>query len=276
MSTITRENFDQYWFKQRAAGQGQTSYQSIGLEEIKNVRPKVELPLLEAIYDHHIHPDRLKGVLQRLGYEKAAAALIEQLPKNDQTRKGNFGEVVASEHLRQRYGLEMPVFKLRYSDNPAMPLRGEDIIAFELDRDSRIVTVCIGEAKVRTSHSAAEVRNAHKRLHTAYHPYPVALSLISSVLHDQGSHSLADQVDSLMDRSVSRPRRNWIFLITEGSTDSPFSTLDEGKVVENLSCVHLQLSDLTNKILCRVSPRRDLAENWDGSSASIRQRIRWT
>ena len=246
MSNITRDNFDQFWFDEKTARR-RSRFRSISLEEAEGSRSAVEVSLLAAIYDHHIHPRRVAGALQRLGYERAAAALLDHLPKEDSTRKGNFGEVVASEHLRQRYGLNMPVFKLRYADNPRMPQRGEDLIAFEINEQARIITLCIGEAKVRSGDSSAAVRSAHERLADAFHPYPVALSLISSVLHDREQHDLADQIDELMETIAQRrfPRQNWIFVITEHQPKDAFQVLtDETGLVENLTCVHIRLEEL--------------------------------
>lgn len=246
MTNITRDNFDQFWFDEKASRR-RNRFRSISLVEAEGSRSAVEASLVAAIYDHHIHPSRVAGALRRLGYERAAAVLLNHLPKEDTTRKGNFGEVVASEHLRQRYGLKMPVFKLRYSDNPNMAQRGEDLIAFEMNDQARIITLCIGEAKVRSGDSSAAVRDAHERLTVAYHPYPVALSLISSILHDQGQHDLADQIDELMETMAQRrfPRQNWIFVITEQQPKNAFQVLtDERGLIENLTCVHIRLEEL--------------------------------
>jgi hypothetical protein len=252
VAEITRENFDGHWLRQRrgrkAAKASKTpKFKAVSFEESEGIRDEVHNPLLLAVYDHHVHPDRVASKLRRLGYDEAAKALLENLPKADATRKGNFGEVVASEHLRQRHGFDMPVFKLRYADNPHMPLRGEDLVAFEMDPKKGIAALCIGEAKVRTTNSAAAVREAHERLSDAYHPYPVALSLIASVLHDQGAHGLADQVDELMEMVADGrfPRSNWIFVITENRPKDAFEVLvDEEETFENLICVHVQLDGL--------------------------------
>jgi Cap4 SAVED domain len=242
---ITRDNFDRFWFGDVAPSQ-QSHFRSVTLKETPGSRPIVETAVVAAIYDHHMHPDRVAGSLRRLGYQQAATALLHHLPKEDTTRKGNFGEVVASEHLRQRYGLNMPVFKLRYADHPQMPQRGEDLIAFEIDTQAKIITLCIGEAKVRSGNSSRAIRDAHARLAGAFHPYPVALSLISSVLHDQGQHALADQIDELMETVTQRhfPHQNWIFIITEQQAGDAFQVLTNERRLEALTCVHISLDDL--------------------------------
>lgn len=250
MANITRENFDKHWLlQQNAVAAG--GFNSVEFREAKGTREAVQSPLLSALYDHHIHPERVAAVFQRLKYEKAADVLIKSLPKASSTRKGNFGEVVASEHLRQRHGYKMPVFKLRYSDNPQMPQRGEDIVAFEIDERQVILKICIGEAKVRNTHNKSAVRDAHRRLSEAYHPYPVALSLIITVLHDRRDHALADQVDVLIERLADGifPRTNWIFVITENQPKDAFEAItEEPTVLENLTCVHVKLDSLDDLI----------------------------
>lgn len=248
MTEITRENFDSHWLQPgREPTEANEKFDPVNFNEAEGIRYRVFPSLVAAVYDHHVHPARVSSKLRRLGYPRTAEALLESLPKSDRTRKGNFGEVVASEHLRQRHGLQMPVFKLRYADNPEMPQRGEDIVAFEIDVEHGIVSLCIGEAKVRITSDGAAVREAHERLSDAYHPYPVALSLIASVLHDQGAHDLADQVDELMEDLAGGnfPRTNWIFVITENQPRDAFKVLvEQEEVVENLRCIHIQLDDL--------------------------------
>lgn len=250
MANITRDNFDKHWLvRQPAKATGE--FRSVSLREAEGIRDAVQSPLVSALYDHHIHPDRVAGIFQRLKYEKAAEVLIENFPKADRTRKGNFGEVVASEHLQQRHGYKMPVFKLRYSDNPQMPQRGEDIVAFEIDEDQVILKVCIGEAKVRKTHNKSTVRDAHRRLSEAYHPYPTALSLITSVLHERGEHDLANQVDVLIETLAdgSFPNTNWIFVISENQPKDAFEAItEEPKVLENLTCVHVKLDSLDDLV----------------------------
>ena len=74
---------------------------------------------------------------------------------------------------------------------------------------------------------------------------------IASILHERGDTELAEQVDVLMETLAegSFPRSNWIFVITENQPADAFEAITEqSSVVENLTCVHLQLDGLGDLI----------------------------
>ncbi|MGH8645383.1 MAG: Hachiman antiphage defense system protein HamA [Gammaproteobacteria bacterium] len=204
-------------------------------------------PLSRAIVDHHVHRQRVADRLQALGHSAAAEFLREGLPRDDRTRKGNFGEVVASEHLIQRYGYTMPVFKLRYRDSN-LPMRGEDIVAFKIDHQQRISCVIIGEAKTVVRYSADTVRHARERLKTAYHPRPMTLGMLAEILYGMDNQTLASQIDDIAIRLAKDafPRENWIFLICQDCPADPLACLNgNGNTLPDLRCANLSLSDLT-------------------------------
>lgn len=246
---ITRDNFDEFWLASDTCEQNYTKFRFIPLKEKQGCRNLVKNALSKAILDHHLNPLTISRALERLGYAQAANYFSARLPKSKTTRKGNFGEVVASEHLRQRYHYDMPVFKLRYSENFDMPMRGEDIVAFEIDRNGKIITICIGEVKTNEDYQTAHVRKAHLRLVKTYHPSPVTLSLISEILRDRDNNDLAEQIDMIYENLVLEnnfPRHNWIFIITGNQKIDPFRPLEEiNGVVENLKAVHLYLPELS-------------------------------
>jgi len=245
---VNRDNFDAFWLEPGDSDKGYAKFQHLPVKEKEGVRKSVKVALIEAILDHHFHCETIKGALERLGFVKAAEFFSTRLPKEERTRKGNFGEVVASEHLRQRYGYKMPVFKLRFMDNPDMPMRGEDIVAFEIAEDNKITAICIGEAKTLERYNQNQVEKAHKRLVIAYHPYPVTLSLISNILHERGAHDLAEQIDVILETLGLRPfpRHNWLFVITGDQPRDPFGPIEEiDSVVENLRTVSFHLPRLS-------------------------------
>jgi Cap4 SAVED domain len=244
---LGRHNFDQAWF---AAGTLNTDYTKFTHSPVKEdaARVRVRPPFTEAVVDHHIAPEALEGALARMGFMKTKAMLMERLPTEPRTRTGNFGEVLAAEHLRQRHGYDMPVFKLRYMDNPQMPMRGEDLVAFRIGIKRVITALCVGESKAMQNFDSRAVKDAHLRLKTAYHPHPVSLMMISSILHDRKS-KLAEQVDTIIETLGIRPihRENWIFLITGNRPTDPFSEIQaDAAVVENLTCVDVVLVNLSD------------------------------
>jgi hypothetical protein len=242
---IGRENFDSHWLG--AVNPTSTSKWAClkPLVERDGIRDQIRQPLADAVLEHHIHRARVADRLTRLGYARTADWIRQQLPTDDRTRKGNFGEVVWSEHLCQRYGYRMPVFKLRYRDNPELPMRGEDIVAFKMT-SSQIDAVVIGEAKTVHKFAAQTVLTAHERLMTAYNPSPMTLSMLAEILYGMEKTALAEQVESVSDRLAegSFPREYWIFLINEVQPPAPFACLDAlPAVVSPLHCVSLPLAD---------------------------------
>jgi len=204
--------------------------------------------LAQAVLDHHFHRRRIAALVRQLGHTEAAEYFAKNLPKDNNTRKGNFGEVVASEHLVQRYGYDMPVFKLRFRDSHDLAMRGEDIIAFEMEAGT-ISRVIIGEAKCIVQYQKETVRSAHHRLADAVRPRPMTLSLLSEILYTEGRDDLASEIDrvSLLFLKEDFPCQNWIVLINQNQPEDPFSFLDDEDVelVAGLHCVGISLSELS-------------------------------
>lgn len=241
-----RDNFDAHWLEAGAPAV-HPNLRHLPMNEVEGSRARISNPLSRAIVDHHAHRQRVADRLQALGHEGASAYFLDELPRNDRTRKGNFGEVVASEHLIQRYGYTMPVFKLRYRDSN-LPMRGEDIVAFKIDDQQRITCVIIGEAKTIVTYSANTVRQAHERLKTAYHPRPMTLGMLAEILYAMDNAPLASQIDDIAVRLArdAFPRENWIFLFCQQCPADPFACLnDNDSTIPGLHCVNLSLADLT-------------------------------
>lgn len=245
---MNRGNFDGHWLTPSGPLPQYTKFSHRPVGEVAGVRDAAKPSLSQAIVDHHLHRQLVADRLRDLGHLQTAAVIADELPKSDRTRKGNFGEVIASEHLVQRYGFLMPVFKLRFRDHPNLPMRGEDVIAFVRDAQGAITKVCVGEAKVIVAFAHQTVEKAHERLAYTYHPHPETLHLIVSILHERGDHAFARDVDRLRDRLASGAvaQENWIFIITDDAPQDPFVRLESmPQVVPSLNCVNLRLPDLS-------------------------------
>lgn len=245
---LLRDTFDLHWLDvDDTSVAGRTFKQYRGIERTGS--RKIIQPLLaQAIHDHHINRSRIADRLKALDNTQAAEFFAEEMPRSANTRKGNFGEVVASEHLIQRYGFAMPVLKLRYRDSHNLPMRGEDIVAFEVDNDGRIVQLAIGEAKAIVLFRRATVREAHARLKSAFNPRPMTLSMLANILYDRGEDSLGQQLDdiSIALTKGDFPRSHWIFLINETQPDDPFAVLvDNEEALADLCCVAVRLERLS-------------------------------
>src|SRR5437660_123490 len=103
--SLDRNNFDGFWFASGTARPTYTKFRHLPVAE-RGARSRVKRHFTEALVDHHVVPEVLAGALARRGFVKAKALLMERLPTDPRTRTGNFGEVLASEHLRQRHGYD--------------------------------------------------------------------------------------------------------------------------------------------------------------------------
>lgn len=242
---------DPAWLECRPspAGAPYSRFDHLVLRERPGVRGEI-LPQLAALaVEHHAHP-RSVAFFQSHGFSKLAEYISTRLPSSHIARMGNFGEVLATEHLRQCHGVCFPIFKLRFTDNPQMPARGEDAVGFLLDAAGRIAEVCVGEAKTIAEFRKKVVTDAHVRLRDGCHPYPVTLGLIAEILRAGEKHTEADAVEELM-VTLSRkeiPRQNWIFLITGDAPDKPFAVLEDesetNPLLSPLTCVQLHLPEV--------------------------------
>lgn len=245
---MDRSDYDSHWLNPGAAIAGYTKFAHRPMAEVPNARDLVKPHLSAAIVDHHTHRARVAHLLADLGYAATAAEIAARLPKNDRTRKGNFGEVVASEHLRQRHGYAMPVFKLRFRDHQNLPMRGEDIVAFVTDVNGTITRVCIGEAKTLVAFAGQTVTSAHERLEKTYRPTPETLHMIAEILYERGEVAQAREMDRILQRLAAKTieQENWIFVITDNAPADPFGNIEALQaVVPNLHCVNLRLPDLS-------------------------------
>jgi len=243
---ISRHNFDIHWLENVSP----SNYKKLShkpLQEKQDSRKNVTLFIKQAIVDHHLNQERIAAWLNALGHKKTASEIAANLPKEDRTRKGNFGEVISSEHLIQRYGYYMPIFKLRYRDRHNMPMRGEDIVAFVLTPQREISKICIGESKTMKKFSSNTVLQAHDRLKNSYHPCPETLSMLANIAYEIGNMELGSEIDrvSRLLAEEDFPTENWIFLLTEDKPSQPFAEIDKlDNIIKPLICVDLQLSGM--------------------------------
>lgn len=248
---VTRDNFDSEWLAKCKPTAEYKKFRHLPVRERADARARALKPLREAVVDHHIQPESVANALTRLRYPRVLGFLRARLPSEHRTRMGNFGEVVASEHLVQRYSYHLPIFRLRFADNPAVPMRGEDVLGFVLNKKNEISALCIAEAKTLKEFDARAVEDAHDRLESAHHPYPASLPMISTILHTRGDTALADQVDRLMETLGERPvtSDHWILILHGDNAKDPFGRIQSAtSVVKRLRCVNLRLEGITDLV----------------------------
>jgi hypothetical protein len=244
---IDRDNFVASWLRSQSDPK-YTTFACTVLTEIAGSRPQVERALTEAVFVHHNDPETYRQKLAHLGFPATAAAL-DRRPRSVKTRLGNFGEVLASEFLRQIRGYRIPVYRLRYNCNDESSPKGDDVLAFEFADKARGVkdTVIVAEVKVRSSFRSEAVEEAHDALLKGHRPRPKSFMFVIDVLFKEGK---ADEAKRLLDLSHkfgnrSLRRKSCLFLITGNRPRDPFGELEsKSKLAPDLEAVHFPVDRL--------------------------------
>ncbi len=247
----TDDNFIKEWLERGTPWPTYTTFRHVPLSERADKRDHVFNLLAGTIFIHHNDPEEYKEIVVELGYEQAAQE-FDKRPRDDKTRKGNFGEILASEYLRQVEGYDLPVYRLRWNTNPDTSMRGEDVLAFKFGNpDGTGREICVTEAKVMSRYNRDEIEAAHKQLRSGHRPRPNSIPFVYSVLRLKGQREKAAAILAFQNRLVPHPpvRRNFLMLVTGNRPRNPFQVIEvEPELVENLTAANLSLTDLTNLV----------------------------
>ena len=147
---------------------------------------------------HHASPEAVEPTRQhrqamnRLGF-KAEQARLRRVPTNPSTRKGNLAEIVLAEYVVSASGVVLPVYRLRYNPNVDQSMKGDDVLAFDLDAEP--VRIILGEAKFRGASSAAAVKEIVEGLVQSHKGgVPASLQFVANRLFEAGQVELGGRV----------------------------------------------------------------------------------
>jgi hypothetical protein len=244
-------NFIDVWLARQAPLPAYTTFQHLPLSEIDGSRELVFRPLAETIFIHHNDPKEYLKNLTTLGYPDAAEE-IDRRPRDPEIRKGSFGEIVASEYLRQSEGYQIPVYRLRKTSDDST-MAGEDILAFKFGTaDGTGRELLVGEAKVRGQYASRAVREAYQQIcGFGCHPRPKSFLFIIHILREQGRDDEANKILMFLHKFAPHQpvRRHMIFLITGNRPRNPFRCIqDRQKVIDNLVAANVHITELDDFI----------------------------
>ncbi len=242
-----RENFVLMWLETKEPNPAYTKFEHKPLAERIDARKMMITPCAETIFLHHNDPAQFREHIQELGYRETANVL-DRRPKDTNTSRANFGEVIASEYLRQSEGYYIPTYRLRYNPNPESAMKGDDVLAFKLGHDDGSGReMLVAEVKVRSRFESQAVEEAYKNLTTGQRPRPKSLPFIAQILRDQGKAKEERQIlEFLPQFGRQRPQRRYaIFLITGNQPQDAFGCIQEKpNIIRNLEAFDLALNDL--------------------------------
>jgi hypothetical protein len=123
-----------------------------------------------------------------------------KLPTTKALRSGDLGEIYATEWIDAHSGgYRAPIKRLRWKDHRNMAMRGEDVIAIQLDVKTQRLRFLKTEAKSRAKLTAKVLAEARAGLDKdGGLPSAHALSFISERLLDMKNLPLADAIDDAL------------------------------------------------------------------------------
>lgn len=179
-------------------GETTTNVPYRALLEREGMRAPAVSAISEMLLRHHASPDAIRrseqqlDIMRRLGMEPAQLRL-GRFPANPSTRKGNFAEIILAEYIVAASGVTLPVYRLRYNPNIEQSMKGDDVLAFDLDAEP--VRIVVGEAKFRGASSVAAVREIVDGLLKSYKAgLPISLQFIADRLFEEGHVELGTRV----------------------------------------------------------------------------------
>ena len=147
------------------------------------------------IVTHHVRPEAVER--DRIRREALARQglvdRVQRFPTNPSTQKGNWAEILLAEYVVASCGAQLPVYRLRYNPNVDQSMKGDDVLAFDLD--SNPVRVLVGEAKFRSTPDKAvveELVGALVKSHSGN--IPASLQFVADILFEAGNNQLGAKV----------------------------------------------------------------------------------
>lgn len=169
------------------------------LQEMVGTRNTAVDKLAKWIVDYHVHEhsqriiERQKAILDKHGLDKYIDNM-HLLPKADKTKKGNLGEIVLIEYLKESRDFSPIVHKLQYNPNTEQSMKGDDVLLFNTkDLFSEVI---YGECKFRSTPSGTVVNQIVDNLQ-GLKSLPVSLEFVANVMEDRGEKDLADNISEL-------------------------------------------------------------------------------
>lgn len=147
------------------------------------------------IVTHHVSPEAIerdrvrREALARQGFLDP----VQRFPTNLSTQKGNWAEIFLAEYVAAASTAQLPIYRLRHNTNVDQSMKGDDVLAFDLDSDP--VRVLVGEAKFRTTPSKAAVEDLIGALVKSHSGYiPASLQFVADSLFVAGKNELGTKV----------------------------------------------------------------------------------
>lgn len=149
------------------------------------------------------------------GFRKSIHLLRNRIPTCKIARSGFIGEILASEYVSELTNYSVPVRRLVYRDTRELAMRGDDVLAFQVEANR--IQVLKVEAKSRVQLSSATLKEARDGL--AKHkgrPNPESLAFIECMLRFAGRDKEAEPIMKLQQRTIrTRDVQHLVFTVSQ-------------------------------------------------------------
>jgi len=202
--------------------------------------------MAEWLVRHHASPEaivrdrNLREALARQGLLNPARSLF---PNDLNTQKGNWAEILLAEYLAVSCDAQLPVYRLRYNPNVDQSMKGDDVLAFDLD--SNPVRILVGEAKFRATPTRVvgeEIVGALVKSHSGN--IPASLQFVAERLFDARNNELGAKVaacNALF--AEGRLQLNYVGLLVSNRNAHRYVQTNAATNVRRLAVVSLGLAD---------------------------------
>lgn len=208
---------------------------------------EVVTTLQQMLVRHHHSPDAIRRdeerrqALERLGHGHLATG-VSRYPSSPTTKKGNLAEIMLAEYLVATTNVTLPVYRLRYNPNVDQSMKGDDVLAFDLDSDP--VRIIVGEAKYRGTSTKAAVEDMVTGLLRSHQSgLPASLTFVAERLYETEQRELADRVmNCVMLFAEERLRIDYVGLLMSDSKSASRVNQHTSADLRRLAVISLGLS----------------------------------
>lgn len=194
---------------------------------------------------HHSRPEDLeRDRLRREALSRQGFSLPpSRFPSNPITRKGNWTEVFLCEYVVASSNVNLPVYRLRYNPNIEQSMKGDDMLAFDLESDP--VRIIVGEAKFRGVSTKKAVTDIIKSLEKSHEVgLPISLQFVADRLIQEGKQSLGKRVEECADLFVrNRLEIDYIGLLASNHLAQTHVKKNAESSLNRLVVISMALSD---------------------------------
>ena len=136
----------------------------------------------KAVPGYYTDPQRIAELLKKLGKPAAAAHVEQKLPTQAAIRSDDLGEILCNAYVHEATPFRLGIRRLRWKDHRNMSMRGEDVLAFDLEPKGSGLKILKAEVKSRAGMRTAVIDEARAALcANGGLPSPHAIAFVADV-----------------------------------------------------------------------------------------------